>query len=224
MYFDTRTVDFVFDAPRKVGFSVLSNMPDVAAGNNGAAVDNTVSQSADLAVVKSGDPDTVVAGEVLTYTVTVMNHGPSAAAGVVVTDTIPVSTTAQQAIPSQGSFDEVSGVWIVGDLALNESATLIFRVEVDPDAPLILNNRVDVTGDPPDPNDLNDFDEVDTAVARETDLAVEKTAGPEPVVAGEVLTYTVTVMNHGPSAATGVMVTDTIPVSTTARPAKWSRR
>src|SRR5207302_4082967 len=43
------------------------------------------------------------------------------------------------------------------------------------------------------------------------DLAVTKTAFPNPVPLGTNLTYTVTVTNNGPSAATGVTLTDTLP-------------
>jgi uncharacterized repeat protein (TIGR01451 family) len=47
------------------------------------------------------------------------------------------------------------------------------------------------------------------------DLAIVKTAAPEPVQAGATLTYTLAVNNLGPSAATNVKVTDTIPAGTT---------
>ena len=42
-----------------------------------------------------------------------------------------------------------------------------------------------------------------------TDLAVEKTASPEPVESGEVITYTITVDNLGPLDTTDAVLTDT---------------
>jgi uncharacterized repeat protein (TIGR01451 family) len=47
------------------------------------------------------------------------------------------------------------------------------------------------------------------------DLSVTKTDDPDPVTAGSNLTYTVTVTNNGPDAATGVTLTDTLPTGVT---------
>ena len=43
------------------------------------------------------------------------------------------------------------------------------------------------------------------------DLSVTKTDAPDPVTLGANLTYTITVRNNGPNAATGVTMTDTLP-------------
>jgi uncharacterized repeat protein (TIGR01451 family) len=47
------------------------------------------------------------------------------------------------------------------------------------------------------------------------DLAVTQTATPDPVLVGSPLTYAVTVSNAGPSAATGVTLTDALPAGVT---------
>ncbi len=49
--------------------------------------------------------------------------------------------------------------------------------------------------------------------ATSADLAVSKTATPNPVIVGNALTYTVTVTNNGPNAATGVRLTDRMPAA-----------
>jgi uncharacterized repeat protein (TIGR01451 family) len=46
-------------------------------------------------------------------------------------------------------------------------------------------------------------------------LAVFKTDSPDPVTAGNPLTYTILVQNNGPSNATNVIVTDTLPAGVT---------
>jgi uncharacterized repeat protein (TIGR01451 family) len=45
------------------------------------------------------------------------------------------------------------------------------------------------------------------------DLSITKSGSPNPVVSGNQLTYTITVTNHGPLAATGVTVKDPLPAS-----------
>ncbi|HEX5762629.1 MAG TPA: hypothetical protein VFY04_05865 [Solirubrobacterales bacterium] len=47
----------------------------------------------------------------------------------------------------------------------------------------------------------------------EADLAVSKSDSPDPVVVGTTLTYTVQVVNRGPSPALGVRLTDKLPQS-----------
>jgi uncharacterized repeat protein (TIGR01451 family) len=54
-----------------------------------------------------------------------------------------------------------------------------------------------------------------TAASADADLALTKTASPEPVLVGQQLTYTLTVQNQGPSDVTAVQVADTLPVGVT---------
>jgi uncharacterized repeat protein (TIGR01451 family) len=54
-----------------------------------------------------------------------------------------------------------------------------------------------------------------TPVAASADLSLTKTDSPDPVTVGSSLTYTVTVTNNGPDAATGVRVRDRLPAGVT---------
>ncbi len=54
-----------------------------------------------------------------------------------------------------------------------------------------------------------------TTVTPVADLSVAKDDNPDPVNATQNLTYTVTVTNNGPSAATNVVLTDTLPAAVT---------
>ena len=79
---------------------------------------------ADLSLTKVVDATNAVAGDVVTFTVTIMNDGPSDATGVEVTDQLPGGYTYIVAMESQGTYDENTGVWMVGDLANEASASL----------------------------------------------------------------------------------------------------
>ena len=52
-----------------------------------------------------------------------------------------------------------------------------------------------------------------------SDLAITKTDSPDPVTVGDQITYNLAVTNNGPSPATGVAATDTLPAGVTFEPA-----
>jgi uncharacterized repeat protein (TIGR01451 family) len=52
-------------------------------------------------------------------------------------------------------------------------------------------------------------------LAEQADLEISKADSPDPVTVGDNLTYTITVTNLGPDAATNVVVTDTLPSGVT---------
>ena len=86
--------------------------------------DTTVNAAADLALTKTGEPDPVLVGQQLTYTLEVVNTGPQGADNVAVTDTLPTGVTFNSATPSQGSCSQSSGTvsCALGTLANTETA------------------------------------------------------------------------------------------------------
>src|SRR5262249_29491374 len=54
-----------------------------------------------------------------------------------------------------------------------------------------------------------------TTVTALADLAVTKTDSPDPVIAGNNITYTINFVNNGPGTAQTVTVTDAVPANTT---------
>ena len=77
-----------------------------------------------------------------------------------------------------------------------------------------ITNTATVSGDQPDPNLSNNTSTVTTPIVQSVDLALVKTASPNPVQPGQQLTYTLTATNNGPSNATGVSIVDTLPAGT----------
>jgi uncharacterized repeat protein (TIGR01451 family) len=169
---------------------------------------------ADLAISKTDSADPILAGDPLTYTIMLTNSGPSAAAGVMLTDTLPTGVTFISASASQGSC---SGTTIVvcnlGTLnsAGQASATIVIQTATSG----TLNNMAEVASSTFDPNTANNVAVENTTVNPAADLSLALSDSPDPVVVGEPLTYTIIITNNGPSAAAGVTVTDVLPANTT---------
>jgi len=199
---------------------VLADEFDDDNANNFAHNLTTVNAQADLAVSKTDQPDPVVAGTLLEYTITVENLGPSDALGVVVTDTLDPDVTfvgvrdkfGHGVVCSVNPIDLVTLTCTLPDIAAGDSVTFAIDVLVAPDATTPLSNTVVVGSDVADPCLANNADTEDTGVDREEELFVEKTDSPDPVLAGEAVFYTVTFGNNGPSTATNVHVVDTLPL------------
>lgn len=62
-----------------------------------------------LTLAKADSPDPATVGEPLTYTLTVKNPGPSAATGLVLTDSLPAAVSFQSATSSQGACSHANG-------------------------------------------------------------------------------------------------------------------
>src|SRR5206468_3095297 len=78
-----------------------------------------------------------------------------------------------------------------------------------------LTNTATVSGAPTDPNTANNSASATTAVSGSADLAVTKSDSPDPVTAGEDITYTINLDNAGPGDAQSVTLSDLIPAGTT---------
>jgi uncharacterized repeat protein (TIGR01451 family) len=188
---------------------VDSDTQDDDEDDNSDEEETDVITRADLEITKESSPEPVIAGTQLTYTITVTNHGPSDAQNVVVTETYDPWFHFESANPEPDPGTD--NVWTLGTLPAGASVTIEITGTVDPATPegTQLVNRVVVDSDTQDDDEDNNSDEEETDVITRADLEITKESSPDPVIAGEELTYTITVTNHGPSDAQNVVVTET---------------
>jgi uncharacterized repeat protein (TIGR01451 family) len=194
-----------------------SDQVDPVSGNDSDSAAVAVTGRADLAVTKSDSQDPVFAGNSITYTVTVTNNGPHDATGVILTDTLPSGVTFVSANASPGGSCPESGGTVtctIGNLSNGGSATATIIVGVPSSTAhgATLTNTASATRNETDPNTANNTGITEQTTAnRQADLAVTKSDSPDPVRVGATLTYTISVVNLGPSDATGVSLTDVLP-------------
>src|SRR6266550_4777786 len=74
-----------------------------------------------------------------------------------------------------------------------------------------LTNTATVSAATADPHPNNNSATATTTVTAVADLSVLATDAPDPIHLGQTLTYTLRVANNGPSSATGVTVSNTLP-------------
>lgn len=195
---------------------VTSATPDPSDANNEASAGLSFDASADLSITKTG-PASAVAGTQFVYTLTVDNAGPSTATAVVVSDDLPAGVDFVSAVASVGTFTAGAGTitWNLGNAAPGDPVrTLDITVFVHPDEMAQLVNNASVSSITSDPDGANNLATWTVAVTAEAGLTLNKTDSPDPAVAGDDLTYTLTVGNGGPSTAQDVVVIDTLPAGT----------
>lgn len=195
--------------------SVAGNEFDPVAGNDDDDETTTVDPfAANLRVTTTDAPDPVTQGDPVVYTVNVKNLGPDAATGVTLVDDFPAGVTFDGVTTTKGTCGAPAGGAVtcsIGSLASGANARI--KVTVTPDSPGSITNVASADGNEFDPAAGNDTNSESTVVQElQTDLRVTTTDAPDPATqGGQQVTYTVTVTNLGPDAATGVVLTDDFP-------------
>ncbi len=170
--------------------------------------------SFEFSLVKADEPDPVSPGGLLTYTIVVTNVSDQIMSGVLITDRVPVNTSFSWA--SDGG-QETGGVvsWTVSSVATGESVTRTMVVTVDEglsNGTVIGNDGYGVRSEETPAPIMGS--PVTTLVGFPV-LTIGKGAEPDPVTAGAELTYTLVVTNSGGLVATGVVISDMVPLNTT---------
>jgi uncharacterized repeat protein (TIGR01451 family) len=195
-----------------------------------------VSDVCDLIVTNSGTPSPVAAGANITYTQTVYNSGPSNCSTATLTEPTPANTT----FVSVAAVTTGGGTWTcpnTGPVSCTNPSvppgstgtiTAVYKVAAGTAAGTIITDTVTGASATHDSNTADNSATVTIAVASGTqaDLSVTNSGSPNPVTAGNNITYTQSVTNSGPATANAPVFTEALPTGTTAvsltGPAGWT--
>jgi uncharacterized repeat protein (TIGR01451 family) len=197
--------------------TVSAVTPDPDVSNNKATGSISVTAVADLGITKTDSPDPLNNGTVLTYTLTLTNAGPSTARNVVAADHIPAGMSILSVSAPGGTCNAgVPGdpfqptTCKLGSVATGGSKTVTIVVNVDPGRLNLAHDDAEVSADTFDPNNANNLATQDTTVAV-LDLEITKGSDLDIYKPSSTVQYVITVANHGPADAAGVVVTDNLP-------------
>jgi uncharacterized repeat protein (TIGR01451 family) len=166
---------------------------------------------------KTADTTLADPGDTLAYTLVYYNSGSGVATDVVVTDTIPNSTTFVGSSPNN---DDVSGntyTWNTGFLGAYSGGTITITVTVDPGTPdgTLLRNMATLDYDDANDNPYEQMEDHADVTVTAPILNITKTSDVSEADPGDEITYTIEFMNLGEGNATNVWINDTIPSYTT---------
>ena len=203
---------------------VTSSVADTAviqAVINGILISDTVDVTfadADLSINKSGQT-TVAAGGTVVYDIVVTNQGGQAAADIIITDTLPASTTFIDSSLDYITYDETTKVvvWAIDFLDAGDSAMFTVQAQADVNAPSQITNTIEATFSESDPTPADNQDSHTTSVSPPppgADLFIHK-SGPAQTPLGLPIAYHILIANQGGQQASGIVVTDTLPAGVT---------
>jgi len=222
------TTIVAFDATGSIvnSASVSHSGTDPNPGNSTASSEVTTVQTttADLSITKTADTARAAAGNAFSYTITVTNSGPETATAVSMTDVLPsqLEFVSRVITTTMGTdfFCTTPEVYRNGTItcgaftmAPGATATLLLHVRVAAEATTgTVTNTATVTSPTADPDDADlSATAPGVELAAGADLSVDKRTATTAARPGSIFTYTLSIQNTGPNAASGVVLTDVLP-------------
>jgi uncharacterized repeat protein (TIGR01451 family) len=202
--------------------TVGSLTTDPNPANDTADATTGVNVTADLSMTKTNGVAASTPGTNTVYTIVASNAGPSDAVGSTVADSFPAACVGVTwtCVGSTGGTCTANGAGNINDvvnLPAGASVAYTATCPIDPAAVGTLDNTATVTaaGGVTDPNAANNSATDSDTLGASADLSIAKVAVgvPTPVLVGSTFSYTLTASNAGPSTATAVVVTDSLPAT-----------
>lgn len=165
---------------------------------------------ADLFVTKTVNSVSPLVGSTVTFTITARNNGVVDATGVTVNELLPNGYSYISSTVSVGTYNNLTGIWTVGNLANGASATLTVTASINGSGSYA--NTATISGAQTDPDPINNSATVTPVPgALQANLGVTKTTSSMAPVIGTNVEFIIAISNQGPNNATGVRVTEQLP-------------
>ncbi|MBN2006144.1 MAG: DUF11 domain-containing protein [Anaerolineae bacterium] len=204
--------------------SVTGSLPDPVLSNNFQAIRPRLTRVANVAITEVVLPSQVGAGGVLTGVIRYANLGPATARGVTITLQLPsvlhfggsifdppVSFIPQQHTPGTLWLAPSNlPTWTIDRLPSGQSGALVFTATVQSDTLGAVISTASITATTPDNNARNDIYQKLISIMPMADLRVSQQSYPEAVIAGDVLTYTLSYTNQGVWPAQNLWISATL--------------
>jgi len=207
------TITMNVTAPLPNGTLVLNYLNVTSDQNvtNQIVISTTVRSAPVLLIEKADWPDPVAAGTNLTYTITYENTGNMNATNVTITEVYDVNVTFVNATPAPDPGTN-NTTWRFDNLPPDGKYYIYITVRVNESVTngTILTNYVNITSE----EGVEEEDTEATEIGKPV-LVLCKQDYPDPVVAGNNLTYTICYANFGTVNATNTTIIDVLPQGVT---------
>lgn len=185
----------------------------------------------DLLVSKDDGTDTYVPGNIVFYTVTIANNGPSPVNNATLTDVLPASILTWTCAAQNGGASGCTGIMnsaanFTDSVNLPAGASIVYIVSANtsPYATGNLSNTA-IAAAPAGYTDIapgnNTATDIDSPLMV-ADLQISKNDGSDFYMPGNPIQYTITILNNGPSNAANFDIQDSVPVEITGLTATCS--
>ncbi|KZX15246.1 hypothetical protein MBFIL_07130 [Methanobrevibacter filiformis] len=198
-----------------IGLGNITNTANITTNetnvNNQSSTNKFTVSDVNISIIKIANTTAKVnIGDNITYTINVTNNGLTTATGVNVIDIIDSNKLQYlNSSPSNGAYDESTGVWTIGNILPEQSAILTINVTVIGTSSV--TNTANVTTNQTNINTTNRSSIVVVNISDDVDVSVVKVSNVTGSVnIGDRVEYRITVTNNGLTNATGVNVIDII--------------
>jgi uncharacterized repeat protein (TIGR01451 family) len=176
---------------------------------------NPPATGGDLEISVVVNPNTVIVGQNLTFTINLKNNGQNNSTGVVFRENLATGLKFIDANASKGQVSQADGIVSIDVGNLNSGESVTATIQVSPLVAGNLNSPVTVSSTETDPNPNNNSTTATVNVSGlpvvAADLELTQTVDNRNPKTGDEINFTLTLTNKGANTANNIKVKDLLP-------------